>query len=170
MRLNKKIALVTAAASGMGRAGVTRFAQEGAQVVAVDVDEKNLSTVVKGLTDAGLDAIGICADLTDDTECARIVTDTVQHYGGLDLLWNHVGHPGYSRVEDLDAADYEITMDLNLRSVFRTTGAAIPAMQSRGGGSILFTASIAGLIGSPFSPLMGSWHPWRVVLPVMAFA
>ena len=153
MRLNKKIALVTAAASGMGRAGVTRFAHEGAQVAAVDVDEKNLNTVVKGLTDAGLDAIGLCADLTDDAECARIVTDTVQHYGGLDLLWNHVGHPGYSRVENLDAADYEITMDLNLRSVFRTTGAAIPEMQSRGGGSILFTASIAGLIGSPFSPI-----------------
>jgi len=153
MRLNNKIALVTAAASGMGRAGVIRFAKEGAQVVAVDVDQDKLTQVVSSITDAGFDAIGIRADLTDDAECARIVKDTVQHYGGLDLVWNHVGHPGYSRVEDLDGADYEITMDLNIRSVFRTTGAAIPELQARGGGSILFTASIAGLTGSPFSPV-----------------
>lgn len=153
MRLKDKIVLVTAAASGMGRAGVIRFAQEGARVAAVDVNEETLNSVVKEITDAGHNAIGICADLTDDSECTRIVADAVAYYGGLDLLWNHVGHPGYSRVEDLDAEDYEITMDLNIRSVFRTTGAAIPAMQGRGGGSILFTASIAGLIGSPFSPV-----------------
>ena len=74
-------------------------------------------------------------------------------FGGLDLLWNHVGHPGPSSVEDIDPDDYEIAMDLNVRSVFMTSGRAIPHLRERGGGSILFTASIAGLIGSPFSPV-----------------
>ena len=153
MRLANKIALVTAAASGMGRAGVIRFASEGAKVVAVDINRKGLDSVVKEITDAGHEAIGICADLSDDEECASIVGETVGHFGGIDLLWNHVGHPGFSRVEDIPLEDYAITMDLNIRSVFVTTGAAIPEMKARGGGSILFTSSIAGLIGSPFSPL-----------------
>ena len=151
MRLENKIALVTAAASGMGRAGVIRFAQEGARVAAVDIDQAALDAVVKEVTDAGGDAVAINADLTKDEECHRIVDDTVEAFGGLDLLWNHVGHPGPSAVEDIDPDDYEIAMDLNVRSVFMTSGRAIPHLRERGGGSILFTASIAGLIGSPFS-------------------
>ena len=147
MRLANKIALVTAAASGMGRAGVIRFASEGAKVVAVDINKQGLDSVVKEITDAGHEAIGICADLSDDEECASIVGETVGHFGGIDLLWNHVGHPGFSRVEDIPLEDYAITMDLNIRSVFVTTGAVIPEMKARGGGSILFTSSIAGLIG-----------------------
>ena len=137
----------------MGRAGVIRFASEGAKVVAVDINKQGLDSVVKEIKDAGHEAIGICADLSDDEECASIVGETVGHFGGIDLLWNHVGHPGFSRVEDIPLEDYAITMDLNIRSVFVTTGAAIPEMKARGGGSILFTSSIAGLIGSPFSPL-----------------
>ena len=153
MRLKNKIALITAAASGMGRAGTLRFAAEGAQVAAVDIDQDALDAVVKEVTDAGGSAVGICADLTQDTDCHRIVDDTVAAFGGLDLLWNHVGHPGPSSVEGIDPDDYEIAMDLNVRSVFWTTGKAIPELRKRGGGSILFTASIAGLIGSPFSPV-----------------
>ena len=153
MRLENRIALVTAAASGMGRAGVIRFAQEGARVAAVDIDQAALDTVVKEATDAGGDVVAINADLTKDEECHRIVDDTVEAFGGLDLLWNHVGHPGPSAVEDIDPDDYEIAMDLNVRSVFMTSGRAIPHLRERGGGSILFTASIAGLIGSPFSPV-----------------
>ena len=153
MRLENKIALVTAAASGMGRAGVIRFAAEGAKIVAVDIDQKALDSVVKEITQAGHEAIGLCADLSDDQECTRIITQAVAQFGGIDLLWNHVGHPGFSKVEDIEPENYAITMDLNIRSVFMTTGAAIPQMRARGGGSILFTSSIAGLIGSPFSPL-----------------
>ena len=87
MRLENKIALVTAAASGMGRAGVVRFAAEGAQVAVVDIDQAALDAVVKEVTDAGGDAVGINADLTKDDECHRIVDDTIDAFGGLDLLW-----------------------------------------------------------------------------------
>ena len=133
MRLENKIALVTAAASGMGRAGVVRFAAEGAQVAVVDIDQAALDAVVKEVTDAGGDAVGINADLTKDDECHRIVDDTIDAFGGLDLLWNHVGHPGPSAVEEIDPDDYEIAMDLNVRSVFMTTGRAIPHLRQRGG-------------------------------------
>ena len=149
MRLENKIVLITAAASGMGRAGVLRFAAEGAQVAAVDIDQASLDAVVKEVTDAGGSATGICADLTQDTDCHRIVDDTVAAFGGLDLLWNHVGHPGPSSVEGIDPDDYEIAMDLNVRSVFWTTGRAIPELRKRGGGSILFTASMTSLLLRP---------------------
>ena len=79
MRLANKIALVTAAASGMGRAGVIRFASEGAKVVAVDINKQDLDSVVNEIKDAGHDAIGICADLSDEEECASIVGETVSH-------------------------------------------------------------------------------------------
>ena len=81
MRLENKIALVTAAASGMGRAGVIRFAAEGAQVAAVDIDQAALDAVVKEITDAGGDAVAIKADLTKDNECHRIVDDTIDAFG-----------------------------------------------------------------------------------------
>ncbi len=82
MRLENKIALVTAAASGMGRAGVIRFAAEGAQVAAVDIDQAALDAVVKEITDAGGDAVAIKADLTKDNECHRIVDDTIGVFWG----------------------------------------------------------------------------------------
>ena len=166
MRLENKIALVTAAASGMGRAGVIRFAAEGAKVAAVDIDKNGLDSVVQEITDAGHEAIGICADLSDDEACASIVGETAGQFGGIDLLWNHVGHPGFSRVEAIALEDYAITMDLNLRSVFVTTGAAIPEIKTRGGGSILFTSSIRSSLGPHLvrftrrlrGAYMVSWH------------
>ena len=153
MRLEGKIALITAAASGMGRAGALLFAREGAKVVCVDVDAAGTEAVVAEIKAAGGEAHGITADLLKDEASRGIVGETVDTYGGLDILWNHVGHPGPGRVEGLDMKDYEIAMDLNVRSVLVTTAEAVPVLRARGGGSILFTASIAGLAGSPFSPV-----------------
>jgi NAD(P)-dependent dehydrogenase (short-subunit alcohol dehydrogenase family) len=153
MRLEGKIALISAAASGMGRAGAKLFAAEGAKVVAADVDKAKVEAVAKEITDAGGEATAIVADLTKDEEAKRIVHATVDAYGGLDILWNHVGHPGPGRIEGVDMADYEIAMDLNIRSVLITTAEAASALRARGGGAMLFTASIAGLAGSPFSPI-----------------
>ncbi len=153
MRLEGKIALITAAASGMGRAGALLFAREGAKVVCVDVDPAGTQSLVDEIKAAGGEAHGITADLLKDEASRGIVAETMDTFGGLDILWNHVGHPGPGRVEGLDMKDYEVAMDLNVRSVLVTTGEAVPILRARGGGSILFTASIAGLAGSPFSPV-----------------
>jgi NAD(P)-dependent dehydrogenase (short-subunit alcohol dehydrogenase family) len=153
MRLQNKIGIVTAAGSGMGRAGVIRFAKEGAKVAVVDVDGKSVDDVVKEITAAGGTAIGIAADLREDANAKRIVRETAKHFGGLDFVWNHLGHPGPASVEGLDMADFALAVDLNLRSQIVTTEAALPEIKARGGGSLLYTASTSGLQGSIFSPV-----------------
>jgi len=153
MRLATKIGLVTAAASGMGRAGALRFAKEGATVALVDVDRVKLDAVVKEITDAGGHAIGISGDLRDPEFSRGIVADAVKAFGGLDFVWNHVGHPGPSAVEGLGMAELDLAFDLNLRTVMATTDAAIGALRARGGGALLFTSSTSGMQGSVFSPV-----------------
>ncbi len=155
MRLTNKIGLVTAAGSGMGRAGTIRFAREGAAVGVVDLDQAAVNAVVAEIEAAGGQALGITCDLRDDNNARRIVKETANKFGGLDFVWNHVGHPGPAAIEGIDMADYELAMDLNVRSVLVTTEAALPELRARGGGggSILFTASVSGLKGSPYSPV-----------------
>lgn len=153
MRLEGKIGLVTAAASGMGRAGAIRFAHEGAAVGVVDIDGDGVAAVVQKIEAAGGKAKGIVADLTRDEDSRRIVSETASAFGGLDFVWNHVGHPGPAAVEGVDMADFELAINLNDRTVFVTTEAALPELRARGGGSLLFTASTSGLQGSQFSPV-----------------
>ncbi len=153
MRLANKIGLVTAAGSGMGRAGAIRFAREGAAVGVVDLDQAAVDQVVAEIQAAGGQALGIACDLRDDANARKIVKETAGKFGGLDFVWNHVGHPGPAAVEGIDMADYELAMDLNLRTVLVTTEAALPELRARGGGALLFTASTSGLRGSAFSPV-----------------
>ncbi len=153
MRMQNKIGIVTAAGSGMGRAGAIRFAREGASVAVVDLNAEAANAVVKTITDAGGKAIALSGDLTDDNFARDIVHQTVSAFGGLDFAWNHVGHPGPSAIEGLDWNDYDLAMNLNVRTVMVTTVAALPEMRARGGGSLLYTASTSGLTGSQFSPV-----------------
>src|SRR5271170_1710252 len=153
MRLEGKIGIVTAAASGMGRAGALRFAHEGASVAVVDLDAAGVEALVGQITQTGGKAIGIPGDLTDDTFSRDIVRQTANAFGGLDFVWNHVGHPGPAAIEGIDMADFDIAIGLNLRTVLVTTEAAIPEMRARGGGALLYTASTSGLVGSAFSPV-----------------
>lgn len=153
MRLEGKIGIVTAAASGMGRAGALRFARKGASVAVVDLDEAGAEAVAGEITTAGGKAMGIAGDLRDDAFARDIVRRTANAFGGLDFVWNHVGHPGPASIEGIDMADFDIAISLNLRTVLVTTEAAIPEMRARGGGALLYTASTSGLVGSGFSPV-----------------
>jgi len=153
MRLKDKIGLVTAAGSGMGRAGAIRFAREGASVAVVDVDGASVEAVVKEIVAAGGRAKGIVADLREDANARRIVRETASAFGGLDFVWNHLGHPGPASVEGIEMADFALAVDLNLRSQIVTTEAALPELRARGGGSLLYTASTSGIQGSGFSPV-----------------
>ena len=96
---------------------------------------------------------GIVADLTKDEDSRRVVWDTVSRFKGLDFVWNHVGHPGPAAVEGIDMSAFDLAVGLNLRTVLITTEAAIPELRARGGGSLLFTASTSGLVGSGYSPV-----------------
>jgi NAD(P)-dependent dehydrogenase (short-subunit alcohol dehydrogenase family) len=152
MTMQGKIAIVTAAASGTGKAGALILAREGAAVCVVDQDKAGVEAVADQIRAAGGRALAIAGNLRDVALARSIVDATVEEFGGLDLLWNHLGVPGPSAVEGLELDGWDLTVDLNLRSQLVTTIAAIPQMRARGGGSILFTASTSGLAGSPWSP------------------
>lgn len=153
MRLESKVGIVTAAASGIGRAGALRFAAEGAAVGVVDIDAGRVASLVSEIKAAGGRAVGLVADLTDDADSRRIVGETVSAFGGLDFVWNHVGHPGPAAIEGIDMAAFDTAVSLNLRTVLVTTEVALPELRARGGGSLLYTASSSGLQGSQFSPV-----------------
>ena len=153
MRMQGKLGMVTAAGSGMGRAGAVRFAREGAAVAVVDIDEAAVKAVVDEIEAAGGKAHGIVADLTRDDESVRIVKEAANALGGLDFAWNHVGHPGPAAIEGIDMRDYDLAMTLNLRTILVSTEAQIPELRARGGGALLYTASTSGLTGSQFSPV-----------------
>src|SRR5215831_20570934 len=116
MRLENKIGIVTAAASGMGRAGALRFAREGAAIAAVDIDQAGVDAVVGEITAAGGRALGLVGDLREDDFARGVVRRAANTFGGLDFVWNHVGHPGPASIEGVDMADYEIAIDLNPRT------------------------------------------------------
>ncbi|MBV9858559.1 MAG: SDR family oxidoreductase [Alphaproteobacteria bacterium] len=153
MRLQGKIGIVTAAASGMGRAGALRFAREGAAVGVVDLDQAGVDAVTGEIAAAGGRVMGLVGDLREDGFARDIVRRTASAFGGLDFVWNHVGHPGPAAIEGIEMADFELAIDLNLRTVLVTTEAAIPEMRARRGGALLYTASTSGLQGSGFSPV-----------------
>ena len=99
MRMANKIGIITAAGSGMGKAAALRFAKEGAAVGVVDIDKAAVDAVVAEIKKGGGKAVGIVADLTKDEESRRIVRETAKSFGGLDFVWNHVGHPGPASFE-----------------------------------------------------------------------
>lgn len=152
MRLGGKLAIVTAAASGMGRAGCRLFAQ-GATVAVVDIDEGRTQAVVDEIVSAGGKAKGFLANLSKVEDTKRVIAESADWLGGVDLLWAHAGTPGPSKFEEMPLDEYRFAIDLNLTSAILCAGEAAPHIRQRGGGSILFTSSIGGLVGSTMSPV-----------------
>lgn len=153
MRLKGKCAIITAAASGMGRAGVELFSNQGARVVAVDINAEALADLAHAMKARGVALETVQADLSDAAQARRAIEEATRRLGGVDALWAHAGSPGPGDVEQLDLPAYERALSLNVTSALVCAGAAIPSMRTRGGGSILFTASVSGLVGSMFSPI-----------------
>ena len=152
MRLANKIGIITGGTLGIGRAGALRFAKEGAALTVVARNESQVQETVNTILAAGGNALGLCGDLSHESFARSVVHDTAKHFGGLDFLWNNVGHPAPAEFEGLDLTDFDQAMNINLRTAIASTSEAIPYMRQRGGGSVLFTASTSGLTGSPFSP------------------
>ncbi|MBJ7498304.1 MAG: SDR family oxidoreductase [Sphingopyxis sp.] len=160
MRLNGKLAIVTAAASGMGRAGVERFVREGARVAAIDISREALDGLI---ADFGGDRVAtIVADLSTPEGAKGSIEEAVAALGGADILWAHAGMPGPASVENLDLAAYDKAIALNVTSAALGAGQVASHMRARGGGSIIFTASISGLVGSMMSPIYSA-AKWGVV-------
>lgn len=153
MRLRDKCAVITAAASGMGRAGVELFLREGARVAAVDINADALADLAAQMKAKGATVEIVRADLSDATQARRAIDEAARKLNALDILWAHAGTPGPGNVENLDIPAYEKSIALNVTSAIVTAGAAVSHMRLRGGGSVIFTASVSGLVGSMFSPI-----------------
>jgi len=155
MRLLGKSIVITGAGSGLGRACALRFAAEGARLVCVDVSAERVGAVVAELTEAGHAAIGVTADVRDESRVAGAVEAAVDAYGRLDVMYANAGImvPGLGRVplEDLTVEAWDTTLGVNLTGVFLCAKHATRAMKQTGRGAILVTSSMAALRAYPGS-------------------
>ena len=140
-RLQDKVALITGAGSGIGRATAERFAEEGAKVVAADLKAETAQATADAI---GGDAFGVGIDVTDRASIAAVIEETVGRFGGLDVLVCNAGVTIVGSVMDLSEEQWDKELDTNLKSVFLCAKEAWPHLEARGGGSILSTASMAG--------------------------
>jgi NAD(P)-dependent dehydrogenase (short-subunit alcohol dehydrogenase family) len=142
-----KVALVTGGGSGIGRATATALAEAGASVVIADVDAGGGAETVSLIEGAGGVASFVQTDVTSREELRRAVAFAEETYGGLDILHNNAGvNTGPPRFPDAAPADWERTLAINLWAVIAGVEVAVPAMRRRGGGAIVNTASMAGVI------------------------
>ena len=146
MRLVGKRAIVTGAASGIGRASAKLFAAEGARVLAADVAGDGLAGTVAEITAAGGRAIARTADAGDEDQVRGLVETCVAEFGGLDVVFANAGvSGGLQPLLELTAEDWVSLLRVNLIGPFLAIKYAAPAIRAAGGGSIVCTASVAGL-------------------------
>lgn len=148
-RIDGKVALVTGAASGIGEATAELFAREGARVVVADLQDELGRQVVERIRNDGGTAHYIHCDVAVAEDVGGMVRAAVDTYGRLDILFNNAGLARGGTVTELSEDDWDLTIDVDLKSVYLGCRFAIPEMRKAGGGSIISTASIAGLRGSP---------------------
>ncbi len=153
-RLEGKVALITGGASGQGRIAATMFAQEGAKIALSDMQEEGGMQTQHMVTENGGEALFVPADVSSEASAKNMVEAALQRYGRLDILYNNAGIVGKGR--DTDVANLEFDawnqiIQVNLSGIFLGSKYAVPALIEAGGGSIINTASVAGMIGSPNS-------------------
>lgn len=147
MRLKDKIAVVTGAGSGIGRATALRFGEEGASVVVSDKNGAAAKTVADAIVAAGGTARGMEIDVTRSAEVKRLLDETVAAFGRLDILVNNAGYGFAGTVVTTSEADWDALMAVNVKGVFLGCKHAIPIMEKQGGGVIVNTASAVANVG-----------------------
>jgi NAD(P)-dependent dehydrogenase (short-subunit alcohol dehydrogenase family) len=148
-RFEDKVAMVTGAGSGIGRATVLAFAREGARVAAADINLQTAEETTRMVKEAGGEALPVKADVTISSEVTRMVEETVRAYGRLDCAFNCAGiSTPYTAFADLTEETWNRVIAINLTGVFLCMKYEIVQMLKNGGGAIVNASSIAGLVGS----------------------
>ena len=147
-RVKDKVALITGAGSGIGRATALLFASEGARVVIADYNVDGGERTMRAIKETGGDAIFLAADVSNPNEVEALVDKTVEAYGRLDCAFNNAGIEGqFSPTPECTIENWQRVIAINLSGVFYCMKYEIPQMLKTGGGTIVNTSSIAGLAG-----------------------
>jgi len=147
-RLDNKVAVITGAASGMGRATAIRFAGEGAAIVIADLNEEGGQAAVRECRENGGHAVFQKTDVASEAAIEAAIDRAVSEFGRLDITFNNAGLGGaLGPIENVTVENWDRTFAILLRSVFLGIKHSIPRMRTQGGGSIISTASIAGILG-----------------------
>jgi 3-oxoacyl-[acyl-carrier protein] reductase len=150
MRLDGKVAVITGAGSGIGRASAVRFAREGARVAVVDLDGTKAKETVAAIEAAGGQALALAADVTRAADNEGAVRDAVARWGRLDVFFANAGVPQRpTPVEDVDEGTFDRIMAANVKGVFLGVKAAVPVMKRQKAGVILVTASTSAVRPRP---------------------
>jgi NAD(P)-dependent dehydrogenase (short-subunit alcohol dehydrogenase family) len=147
--LRDSVAMVTGAASGIGRAIAEVLAQSGAIVALVDIDEQGGTAAAEGIGRSGGRAVFHRADVANSRDCELVVRDTVERFGRLDILVNNAGIIRRADVTELGEDEWDRVMAVNLKSVFLMCRLAVPIMAAAGKGAIVNISSGWGLVGGP---------------------
>ena len=147
--LRNRVAIVTGAACGIGRAVAAALARAGARVVLLDVDQQNGTEATRAIEGEGGEAMFIQADVSQSGDCEAAVDRVVQRFGRLDILVNNAGIISRADVVDLPEQEWDRVMAVNVKSVFLLSKFAVPVMTRGGGGAIVNVASGWGLVGGP---------------------
>jgi NAD(P)-dependent dehydrogenase (short-subunit alcohol dehydrogenase family) len=153
--LDGRVAIITGAATGIGRATALAFARAGARLTLADVRADELARTVDAVRAAGGEASAVTADLARPEDCAAVVESAVRAAGRLDVLFNNAGVGTMvvgGTVETIALDTWDLALDVNVRAMYLVSRAAIPALRRAGGGSIINTASVSAFRGSTGRP------------------
>jgi 3-hydroxybutyrate dehydrogenase len=155
MRLKNKVAVITGAASGIGKAIAEKFAQEGAKVVIADIDLKDAEITAKELQNKNHEAMGVEMDVTNEDQVESGVSKVISAYGAVDILVSNAGIQFISPIEDLPFKEWKKLLAIHLDGAFLTTRACLRNMYKRGqGGSIIYMGSVhskeASVLKAPY--------------------
>ena len=148
-RLDNRVALITGAGSGIGRAAAQLFASEGAGVAVVDLRGEAAEETAKTIRAAGGSAVAVEANVADAGDMQRMIEDVESTYGQLNVLYNNAGVDSRGSVAVADEADWDRCLAVNAKGTFLCSRAAVPILERSGHGSIVNQGSVAGLVGIP---------------------
>lgn len=149
MRLSGKIAVITGAAEGIGRAAALRFASEGAVVAVADRNADLVRETREQIVASGGKSCDVVADVSSSSECSGLIDHVLGVYGKIDILYNNAAITSLASVAEITDRELDDVLAVNLKSMFYTSRAVLPAMKAARYGVILNNASITGLVGAP---------------------